>query len=77
MAERIARAPIVVPREVFDGLDCVRRSGLTSMFDVAVVAFLARRFGFEESAAWVEKNRAPYVRGVVGSFRVEPEAEAT
>jgi len=61
-------AKVRVPRRVFDGLEAVRRSGLTNMFDRPVVARLANEFGFEEAARWVEDHRDEYAQGIFHGF---------
>jgi len=45
---------IIVTREVLDGLEAVRTSGLTNMLDRPVVVELARQMGFDETARWIE-----------------------
>ncbi len=52
MTERIP-----VPRAVYDGLEAVRRSGLTNMLDQARVVELADELGFGEAADWVREDR--------------------
>ena len=60
-----------VPRTVLDGLEAVRRSGLTNMLDRPVVAQLASEFGFEEAARWVEDHRDEFSEGIFRGFEVE------
>ena len=57
-----------VPRTVLDGLEAVRRSGLTNMLDRAVVADLAGEFGFPEAAKWVRRHRREYAEGLFEGF---------
>ena len=61
---------IPVTREVFEGLEAVRRSGLTNMLDRHVVARLAEEMGYEESARWVRENGGLYSRAVFQGFEV-------
>ncbi len=63
--------PITLPRVVLEGLDVVRRSGVTHMLDRPMVVELARKFGFPETAKWIEANRARYSEGLFRGFRVE------
>ena len=45
---------VQVTQEVFDGLEAVRRSGITNMLDRTTVLMLAREWGFEATADWIE-----------------------
>ena len=54
---------VSVPKTVLDGLEAVRRSGLTNMLDRPVVARLAKEFGFEEAARWIETHRDEFSEG--------------
>ena len=45
---------VPVTQEVFDGLEAVRRSGMTNMLDRPTVLMLAREWGFEATADWIE-----------------------
>jgi hypothetical protein len=64
-------SPVGVPREVFTGLEAVRESGLTNMFDRPVVIQLAERMGFPETARWVRAHRDLYATGIFQGFEVE------
>ena len=68
--------PVNIPEEVHRGLEYVRESGETNMFDIWRVAALALSFGYPETTEWLrkEENHAPYVRGVLHGFRVEEGA---
>lgn len=63
--------PVRVTKEIFEGIEAVRRSGLTNMLDRPVVADLAESMGFDESARWVRENRSLYARAVFRGFEVE------
>jgi hypothetical protein len=67
--------PVRIPPEVFEGLEAVRRSGLTNMLDRPRVAELAEILGFEEAAEWVRANRGDYATGVFRGFVAEIEEE--
>ena len=64
----VGAGPVAVPHAVLEGLEAVRRSGLTNMFDRPRVAELAESFGFEEAASWVEANRAAFAQGIFQGF---------
>ena len=65
--------PVKVPAGVFEGIEVVRESGETNMFDIWRVASLAQRFGYPETAAWLleEENQKAYVRGMLQGFEAE------
>jgi hypothetical protein len=65
--------PVPVPRDVRDGLEAVRRSGLTNMLDRPAVARIAAGMGYDACARWVEGNRALYARGVFCGFADEEQ----
>lgn len=62
---------VAVPREVFEGLEAVRRSGLTNMLDRPVVAELAQEMGFHWTAEWVRGNRDLYARAIFHGFEIQ------
>ena len=64
------RGPVRVPREVLDGIEAVRRSGLTNMLDCPAVAEIAEALGYGAAADWIEANRGLYARGVFCGFGV-------
>lgn len=65
--------PVRVPREILDGLEAVRRSGLVNMLAHPEVADVAERMGLEASARWVRENPGPYSRAVFHVLRVADE----
>jgi len=60
---------VSVPKAVLDGLEAVRRSGLTNMLDRPVVARLAKEFGFDEAARWVEAHKKGFSEGIFRGFQ--------
>ena len=66
MTERVP-----VTREVFEGIEAVRRSGLTNMLDRPRVAEIAEAMGFTASAAWVREHRDLYARAIFQGFEVQ------
>ncbi len=65
--------PITVPAAVWQGLESVRRSGLTNMFDRPAVIQIAERLDFLETARWIEGHHGPYSEGLFKGFVVDPE----
>ncbi len=74
---RLGNARVRVPRIVLDGIEAVRRSGLTNMLDRPVVAGLAATFGHPEAAAWVDGHRAEYASGIFQGFVSDDESTAS
>lgn len=66
-------AKVKVPNAVLDGLEAVRKSGLTNMLDRPVVAQLASEFGFEEAARWIKAHRRRYAVGIFHGFAAAEE----
>ena len=64
---------VKVPKAVLDGLEAVRRSELTNMLDRPVVAELAREFGFEEAARWINAHRREFAEGIFHGFTATQE----
>jgi hypothetical protein len=60
-----------VSREVFEGIEAVRLSGLTNMLDRPRVAEIADEMGYAESARWVRENRDLYARAIFQGFEVK------
>lgn len=63
---------VLVSREVLDGLEAVRLSGLTNMLDGPVVADIAMRMGYDVTARWVREHRDRYAAGVFRGFEAKP-----
>ena len=59
---------IRVSKDVLEGLEAVRRSGLTNMLDRPAVARLAEETGFADAAEWVKMYPKEYARGVFSGF---------
>lgn len=69
--------PIPIPAAVYDGLETVRRSGLTNMLDRPRVIEIAELWGYDETAAWLRENRRLYAEGIFQGFQVIEEGEAS
>jgi hypothetical protein len=70
------KQPIVVSEEVFEGLEAVRHSGITNMFDRPRVIEIAEMMGYYETAEWLISNRNLYSQGLFQEFEVaEDEKE--
>jgi hypothetical protein len=64
------KQPIMVSEEVFEGLEAVRRSGITNMFDRPRVIEIAEMMGYDETAEWLVSNRNLYSQGLFQGFQV-------
>jgi len=56
------KQPVPVPAAVYEGLEAVRQSGATNMFDRPRVIELAEIMGYDETAEWVRDHRSEYAR---------------
>ena len=45
---------VEISKEVFDGLEFIRQSGMTNMLDRPTVLQLAREWEFDATADWIE-----------------------
>ena len=57
-----------VSEEVLEGLDAVRESGQTNMFDRPVVIKLAEQMGFRATANWIRDHHKEYTEGIFQGF---------
>ena len=66
---------VVVPLAVYNGINAVRDSGKTNMFDLHMVARLAMQMGFHEGAFWLSDpaNRRTYAEGIFRGFKPEDD----
>ena len=62
------QAKVPVPTNVLDGLEAVRLSGKTNMFDATRVIELAFEMEHYATALWVYENRRRYVEGIFIGF---------
>lgn len=64
---------VSVPADVLEGLEAVRLSGKTNMFDVPMVVKLALDLGFPKAALWVNEHRNLYAQGIFKGFEATEE----
>jgi hypothetical protein len=57
-----------IPAAVWEGLEAVRRSGLTNMLDRPRVIEIAELWGYDETAKWLRANRKAYAEGIFAGF---------
>ncbi len=69
------KTQILIPSEVFRGLEAVRLSGLTNMLDRPMVALLADRLGYPDAARWIKEHPKLFAEGLFHGFCVNPEEE--
>ncbi len=62
---------IEVSQKVFDGLEAVRKSGVTNMFDYPNVMGIAFAMKYLETVFWLKENKAEYIEGIFKGFKVE------
>lgn len=59
-----------IPQDAFAGLEHVRDSGRTNMFDFPTVQRFAYENEFHATVSWMETNRDKYLKGVFTGFEV-------
>lgn len=65
------RGKIQVPsQDIIDGILAVRDTGLTNMFDVAVVIDIAKTLGYNTTAKWIQANMIEYAKGIIQGYEV-------
>lgn len=65
------RGKIQVPsQDIIDGILAVRDTGLTNMFDVAVVIDIAKTLGYSTTAKWIQANMIEYAKGIIQGYEV-------
>jgi len=65
------KQPVSVSAAVFVGLEAVRQSGATNMFDRPRVIELAEMMGYDETADWVRAHRDLYARLLFNGVIIE------
>jgi hypothetical protein len=71
------KQPVLISAGIFEGLEAVRQSGYTNMFDRPRVIELAEMMGYEETAEWLHENRNLYAQGIFQGFKVIEEGDAS
>lgn len=59
---------VEVSREVFDGLERVRRAGATNMLDREAVQFYANENEDYATVVWLEDHKDLYAQGIFAGF---------
>lgn len=62
---------VSVSAEVFYGLDEIRESGETTMFDRRSVQYIADREEYYALVCWLEDHPNEYARGIFEGFEIE------
>ena len=51
---RESNSRVMIEKSVYEGLEFIRRSGVTNMLDGSMVLNLAREWDLNDTAAWIE-----------------------
>ena len=62
------RTKVPIPAGVMKGLEAVRLSGKTNMFDLPEVVGIAAEMDFFDTAMWIESNGSLYCQGLIQGF---------
>ena len=60
----------VPSQDIIDGILAVRDTGLTNMFDVAVVIDIAKTLDYNTTAKWIQANMIEYAKGIIQGYEV-------
>ncbi len=63
--------PKKVPVRILEGLEAVKKTGTTNMFDWRVACIQAVALGYPEASEWIEYNTETYIEGIFTGFEVE------
>lgn len=63
--------PVKVPQKVYDGIEAVRKSGLTNMLDRNAVQTLCDKMKFYDAVIRIGDNEREYARAIFEGFEVE------
>jgi len=74
---RLKGGPVAVPAKVLAAIEAVRDSGMTNMLDRPRVIAIARAFGADEVAHWIEAHRSEYAEGIFRGLTSETDSEAS
>jgi hypothetical protein len=63
------RGPVLIPKDVLEGLEAVRRHANSDVLDVATVRYLANERGRSTLAIWIHRHPDEYGRGLLDGFQ--------
>jgi hypothetical protein len=63
------REPVLIPKDVLEGLEAVRRHANSNVLDVATVRYLANERGRSTLAIWIHRHPDEYGRGLFDGFQ--------
>jgi hypothetical protein len=63
--------PVLIPKDVLEGLEAIRRYARTDVLDIPTVRFLAEERGQPSLALWIDKNPQKYGLGLLYGFRAD------
>jgi hypothetical protein len=63
------RGSVLIPKDVLEGLEAVRRYANSDVLDVATVRYLANERGRGALAIWIHRHPDEYGRGLLDGFQ--------
>jgi hypothetical protein len=63
------RGSVLIPKDVLEGLEAVRRYATSDVLDVATVRYLANERGRGALAIWIHRHPDEYGRGLLDGFQ--------
>lgn len=65
--------PVIVSKDVLEGLKVIRESGLADMFDFEGVKQVAVQLQCNCTHAWITANKGKYAQGMFCGFICDPD----
>ncbi len=63
------RGPVLIPKDVLEGLEAVRRHANSDVLDIATVRYLANERERGPLAIWIHRHPDEYGRGLLDGFQ--------
>ena len=68
---RSSEKPVRIPKDVFEGLEAVRRYTGTDSPDIATLRYVAIERGQRALVVWIDQHEHAYGQGLLNGFEVE------
>jgi len=63
--------PVLIPKEVLEELEAVRRYTRAEVLDIPTVRHVAMERGKPALVVWIDKHEQEYGQGILNGFRAE------
>jgi hypothetical protein len=66
-----SQKPVRIPKDVYEGLEAVRRHTGTAAPDIPTVRYVANERGQRALVVWIDQHERAYGQGLLNGFEVE------